>query len=289
MTAKLHFEPPTALEYFAALVADDRSLSTLEAAIAVALDDDPGLDMQAVLAEIDALGATLRRRLPEDAGALQRLRALNRYFFHELGFAGNVNDYYDPENSHIPSVLSRRRGIPITLAILYVELATHAGLPAVGVAFPGHFLVKLHVPQGEVVIDPFNGRSLSRGELDERLQPFRRRQGLLGDDEVPLGLFLQAASPREVIARLLRNLKEVFRASGELQRLLPVQERLVILLPEDGGERRDRGLLHAELGRTDLACADIEAYLAEHDRASDAASLRQRLRDWRRSPPPALH
>ncbi|MEO7243899.1 MAG: transglutaminase-like domain-containing protein, partial [Rubrivivax sp.] len=141
MTGKLHFEAPTALQYFAALVADDASLSTLEAAVAVAQDPEPGLDTQSVLAEVDALAATLCRRLPADAGALQRLRLLNLYFFSELGFAGNVNDYYDPGNSYLPAVLARRRGIPITLAIVYIELATQAGLQAVGVAFPGHFLV----------------------------------------------------------------------------------------------------------------------------------------------------
>jgi regulator of sirC expression with transglutaminase-like and TPR domain len=242
-----------------------------------------------VLAEVDALAATLRRRIPADAGALQRLRLLNRYFFHELGFAGNVNDYYDPANSYLPEVLRRRRGIPITLAIIYIELATQAGLRAAGVSFPGHFLVKLHMPQGEVVIDPFTGQSLSREQLEERLAPFRRRQGLAADDEVPLGLFLQAATPRDVLARLLRNLKEIYRSGGQWHRLLAVQERLVILLPDSGEERRDRGLAHAELGRPDLACADVEAYLHDRADAPDARDLRRQLRSWREAPPPALH
>lgn len=289
MTGKLHFEAPTALQYFAALVAEDASLSTLEAAIAVAQDADPQLDTQAVLAEVDALAAALRRRIPADAGALQRLRLLNRYFFAELGFAGNVNDYYDPANSYLPAVLARRRGIPITLAIVYIELATQAGLQAAGVSFPGHFLVKLHMPQGEVVIDPFSGQSLSREQLEERLLPFRRRHGLQGDDEVPLGLYLQAAPPRDVLARLLRNLKEIYRASGRLELLLAVQERLVILLPDSAEERRDRGMVHAELGRPDLACADVEAYLKAHGDAPDARALRRQLRGWRAEPAPPLH
>jgi regulator of sirC expression with transglutaminase-like and TPR domain len=276
------------LQYFATLVADDASLSVLEAAVAVAQDARPMLDTQAVLAEVDALAATLRKRLAADAGALQRLRLLNRYFFQELGFAGNVNDYYDPANSYLPDVLARRRGIPITLAILYIELATQAGMRAVGVSFPGHFLVKLHMPQGEVVVDPFTGQSLSRSQLDERLQPFRRRSGVL-DEDVPLGLYLQAAPPRDVIARLLRNLKEIHRSAGAWQLLLAVLERLVILLPEDWAERRDRGLVHSELGRLDLACADIEAYLAHCADASDAPALRRRVEDWRTVPPPALH
>jgi regulator of sirC expression with transglutaminase-like and TPR domain len=288
MTGKLHFTAPTALQYFASLVADDASLSQLEAAVAVAQDARPGLDTQAVLATVDALAARLRQRVPSDAGALHRLRLLNRYFFDELGFAGNVNDYYDPANSYLPDVLERRRGIPITLAILYIELATQIGLRAVGVSFPGHFLVKLHMPQGEVVVDPFSGQSLSREQLEERLLPFRDRTGPL-DEDVPLGLYLQAAAPRDVIARLLRNLKEIHRGGGQLQLLLAVQERLVILLPDDWDERRDRGLVQAELGRPDLACADVEDYLAHQRHAPDAPALRRRLREWRSVPPPALH
>jgi regulator of sirC expression with transglutaminase-like and TPR domain len=289
MPTPLSLAAPTALQYFAALVADDASLPLLEAAVAVAQDADPGLDTQAVLAEVDALAAVLRRRIPADAAALQRLRLLNRYFFQELGFAGNVNDYYDPANSYLPQVLARRRGIPITLAILYMELATQAGLQAVGVSFPGHFLVKLHLPQGEVVIDPFSGRSLSREELDERLAPFRRQRGLVGDDEAPLGLFLQAAPARDIVARLLRNLKLIHREAGDLPRLLAVLDRLVVLLPGDPHERRDRGLARAELGRHDLACDDLEAYLAQCPNEPDAPALRRRVSAWRREPGPPLH
>ncbi|MDH4050936.1 MAG: transglutaminase-like domain-containing protein [Rubrivivax sp.] len=289
MSGKLNFTAPTALQYFATLVADDASLSQLEAAVAVAQDVHPRLDTQSVLAEVDLLAATVRQRIPADAGALQRLRLLNRYFFHELGFSGNVNDYHDPANSYLPDVLARRRGIPISLAILYIELATQVGLRAVGVSFPGHFLVKLHMPQGEVVVDPFTGQSLSRDQLEERLQPFRRRAVLRDEEDVPLGLYLQAAPPRDVIARLLRNLKEIHRNAGDLQLLLAVQERLVILLPEDRNERRDRGLVQAELGRRDLACDDIADYLAHHADAADAPALRRHLRDWRAAPPPALH
>lgn len=288
MGSKLHFEAPTALAYFAALVADDATLPVLEAAAAVAQDADPALDTQAVLAEVDALAATLCRRIPADAGALHRLRMLNRYFFSELGFAGNINDYHDPCNSYLPQVLARRRGIPITLAIVYVELALQAGLHAVGVPFPGHFLVKLRMPQGEVVIDPFSGASLSRDELDERLLPYRQARAL-DLEELPLALFLQAAEPRATIARLLRNLKEIHRAQRDLARLLAVSERLVILLPDEPEEQRDRGLVHAELGRPDLAASDVEAYLSVRPGAGDTSALQRRLLAWRRATRPPLH
>jgi regulator of sirC expression with transglutaminase-like and TPR domain len=217
------------------------------------------------------------------------LRWLNRYFFHELGFAGNVNDYYDARNSYLNAVLETRRGIPITLSLLYVELATQIGLTARGVSFPGHFLVKLKMPRGEVVIDPFTGQSLSREELDELLVPYRKRQGLEGDFEVPLGLFLQAAPARDVLARMLRNLKEIHRSAEDWPRLLAVLERLVVLLPGDWEERRDRGLAHAAIGRIDRAADDLAAYLEHMPQAEDRSAIAERLRALRSAGRPRLH
>jgi regulator of sirC expression with transglutaminase-like and TPR domain len=286
----MKFQAVTPLQYFASLVGDDEGLALTEAAIAVAQDAHPRLDPQAVLAEIDELAARLKRRLAADAMPLQKLRLLNHYFFRELGFAGNVNDYYDPGNSYLHVVLATRRGIPITLALLYIELATQLGLNARGVSFPGHFLVKLRMPQGEVILDPFSGQSLSREALDERLAPYRREQGLEGDFEVPLGLFLQAASARQVLARLLRNLKEIHRAAGDWTRLLAVQQRLVILLPEAWEERRDRGFAYAELGQRMLALDDLSAYLEHRPDAEDVPAVRQCAAALREGgEPPMLH
>ena len=282
MASSLHFEAPTALDYFAALVAEDASFSVLEAAVAVAQDEEPELDVQGVLAEVDALAERLRRRIPPDAAPLQRLRLLNRYFFQELGFAGNVNNYYDRRNSLLPDVLQTRRGIPLTLALLYIEIATQLGLQAHGVSFPGHFLVKLHMPRGEVVIDPFSGRSLDREELEERLQPFRRQRGDAGEDEAPLGLYLQPAPPREMVARLLSNLKEIHRSARDWARLAAVQQRLVILLPQDWEERRDLAVTLARLGRHASAADELAVYLEHRPEAADAAALGRELAAWRR-------
>ena len=277
------FEAPTALEYFATLVADDASLSLTEAAAAIAQDEFPQLDTQAVLADIDSLAHKLKKRIPLDAVPVQRLRWLNRFFFQEMGFAGNVNDYYDPRNSYLHQVLETRRGIPITLSVLYIELATQIGLVARGVSFPGHFLVKLRMQtgqqHGEVVIDPFTGQSLSREELDELLAPYKRNRGLLGDFDAPLGLFLQAAPARDVVARMLRNLKEIHRSSEDWPRLLAVQQRLVVLLPQAWEERRDRGLTHAELGDDAAARQDLVAYLEHVADAADRAAIAERLAD----------
>lgn len=289
MPAPFSVGVPTALEYFAALVADDSTLALTEAAISLAHDEYPTLDTQAVLAEIDGLARTLERRIPRDAVPVQQLRLLNRYFFHDLGFAGNVNDYYAGDNSYPHEVLRTRRGIPISLAVIYIELASQIGLTARGVAFPGHFLVKVKMPQGEVVIDPFTGQSLSRDELDERLAPYKRRQGLLGEFDMPLGLFLQSATPREVLARMLRNLKEIHRSAEDWPRLLAVQRRLVVLLPREWDERRDRGLAQAELGIYDAAADDLDSYVKHSPQAEDRRAIAARAAELRALGRPSLH
>lgn len=277
MNDGVHLGVPSHLDYFATLVAEDQGFPLLEAAIAVGQDRDPQLDPQSVMVALDRLGARLARRIPADAVPLQRLRWLNRYFFDELAFGGNVNDYYAADNSYLHCVLDSRRGIPITLALLYIEMAHHAGLKARGISFPGHFLVKLRLPRGEVVIDPFTGQSLSREDLEERLGPYRRQRGLVGDFEVPLGLFLQEASPREFLGRLLRNLKEIHLSAEDWPELLKVQERLVRLMPQAWPELRDRGLAYAELGMDEAALADLHGYLEHCADAEDAAALRERM------------
>jgi regulator of sirC expression with transglutaminase-like and TPR domain len=289
MTGSLQLHAPTALEYFASLVADDASLSVAEAALAIAQDDFPALDCQSVLAEIDGLAARLKARIPGDAAPMQRLRLLNRFFFQELGFAGNVNDYYDARNSYLHFVLQSRRGIPISLAILYIEIAGQIGLHASGVSFPGHFLVKLRMPQGEVVIDPFTGQSMSRESLDALLVPYRRREGLAGNLPLSLTLFLQAATPREIIARVLRNLKEIHRTNEDWVRLYAVMQRLVILLPTAWEERRDRGLAAAQLGAVKTAVADLSSYLEHVPHAGDRFAINERLIELGFGDPSRLH
>jgi regulator of sirC expression with transglutaminase-like and TPR domain len=284
MAGSIDIAAPTPLDYFASLVADDASLSLIEAAASLAQDDYPELDVQGVLDELDELAARIKRRIPSDATEVHRIRLLNRYFFAELGFAGNLNHTRDPDNSFVHRVLQTRRGIPVSLAVLYIELAQSLGLDACGVSFPGHFLVKIRLRSarrlGEVIIDPVNGRSMSREDLDEVLQPYKRAQGLTGDFDAPLGLFLQSASARDILARMLGNLKQIHMESADGRRLLQVQHRLVILLPDAAHERRDRGVTLARLGDYRSARTDLEFYLCERPQAEDAPVLRSLLEGW---------
>ncbi|MES2832787.1 MAG: SirB1 family protein [Pseudomonadota bacterium] len=269
-----------ALDYFASLVGQDDSILLFEAALSLGQDSDPDLDLAAVQAEVDTLALTLRRRLPADASQVQKLRMLNQFFYQELGFCGNANDYYHPSNSYLHRVIDTRRGIPISLAMVYIELAYQIGLQVRGISFPGHFLMRLTVRSGDIILDPFNGSSLSREELEARLEPY------LPADSNPLELslasYLQPASAREILVRMLRNLKMIFFEQQVWARLLGVQERLMILLPKDSTERRDRGLAYAHLECPQAALQDIEQYLAERPDAVDADLLRAKLTDLRR-------
>ena len=279
----MHFEVPTPLAYFSSLVESDEHFPLLEAAAAVAQDEYPELDVQRVLGEVDQLLARLKRRLASDAPALQRLRTLNQFFFRDLSFGGNLNDYYDPDNSYLHAVLRTRRGIPITLAVIWLELAAGLGLQAKGVAFPGHFMLKVTLPKGQVIIDPFTGQSLSREELSQRLEPYRQRSGLVDDFEVPLALYLQAASPREIIARMLRNLKEIYMSQEDHARLIAVLDRLLVLQPDSWSDHRDRGLAWAEQGDAQRALPDLQAYLDHAEDALDLDVVSQRVAQLRRA------
>src|SRR3569833_130436 len=206
------------LEYFAALVQQDDSIPLFEAAVAIAQDAEPQLDLTAAQLALDIFAAKLQRRLPSDASHIQKLRLLNHFFYHELGFAGNINNYYDPDNSYLHRVITTRRGIPISLAVVYMELAEQIGLNVKGISFPGHFLMKLSVQSGDIVLDPITGASLSREELEERLEPYFEQQRYAG--AIPLAYYLHGAHPREILVRMLRNLKSLCLELLRWQRVL---------------------------------------------------------------------
>lgn len=269
--------PVTALTYFTSLVASDTDFPLLEAAAAIAQDEEPTLDIQAVLATCDALMVRLKRRLKRDAEPIQQLTALNQFFYQELGFSGNANNFYAPENSYLNEVFRTRRGIPISIAVIWLELARGLGLQADGVSFPGHFLVKVTLPEGLVVMDPLTGQSLGLERLSEQLLPFRNRTEDGEDADTPLGLYLQPATPRDILTRMLRNLKEIFSSQTDWPRLKCVLDRLIVLNPDALYERRDRGLACIEMGLNEQARDDLNVYVSQANSASDVDLIRSRL------------
>jgi regulator of sirC expression with transglutaminase-like and TPR domain len=269
--------PVTALTYFTSLVASDTDFPLLEAAAAIAQDEEPTLDIQAVLATCDALMVRLKRRLKRDAEPIQQLTALNQFFYQELGFSGNANNFYAPENSYLNEVFRTRLGIPISIAVIWLELARGLGLQADGVSFPGHFLVKVTLPEGLVVLDPLTGQSLGLERLSEQLLPFRNRTEDGEDSDTPLGLYLQPATPRDILTRMLRNLKEIFSSQTDWPRLKCVLDRLIVLNPDALYERRDRGLACIEMGLNEQARDDLNVYVSHANSASDVDLIRARL------------
>jgi regulator of sirC expression with transglutaminase-like and TPR domain len=254
-------------------------LPLTETAISLAQDAYPDLDLEAVLAELDELALRLKRRLPEAADMAEKIGALNRFFFRELGFAGNLNDYYDPDNSHLNVVLKRRRGIPISLAVLYLELGEQIGIPVRGVSFPGHFLLRVTLPEGDVMLDPTTGQSLSESQMVDMLEPYiSHTEQSVGN---ALRMLLQPATPREIVARMLRNLKAVYLQTERWQRLLGVQQRLVVLLPGSIEEVRDRGFAYARLDYLRPALEDLERYLDDRPDAEDATTVEFQLNELR--------
>jgi len=264
------------LQRFRDAVAPERvSINLCEAALLCAQDAYPDLDVAGALRQIDELGEALKRRLPPDFSTTHRLLALNNYLFKELGFSGDNKNYYDPRNSFLNDVLARKIGIPITLSILYIEIGERLGLKLRGVSFPGHFLVKIRVSGGELVLDPYdNGRSLSEEDLRERLARFTGEQAA---QDLPLEDLLESASPRQILARLLRNLKAIYLEAKDLDNALAVMNRLVVLLPDVPEERRDRGLVYAQLECPRAAADDLSQYARERPGAEDAEKVAAQL------------
>ncbi|SAL47602.1 transglutaminase [Caballeronia sordidicola] len=267
------------LDYFTSLVAEDDSLPLTEAALSLAQDAYPDLDLQGVLAEIDELVLRVRRRMPDDADIKQKVGVLNRFFFRELGFTSNLNDYYDPDNSHLNIVLKRRRGIPISLAVIYLEMSEQLGIPVRGVSFPQHFLLRVTTPEGDVMLDPTTGHSLSESAMVEMLEPYVQRVG--ESISSALRVLLQPATRREIIGRMLRNLKSIYLQTERWQRLLAVQQRLVILMPGSIEEVRDRGFAYARLDYLRPAMEDLRRYLDDRPDAEDATVVETELHELR--------
>jgi regulator of sirC expression with transglutaminase-like and TPR domain len=252
----------------------DTEINLPEAALLVASHRYPDLDVQHYLGELDTLGETLRRRIDPSASEPERIIALNQFLFDDLGFAPNADDYYDPRNSLLNEVLDRRVGIPITLSLVYMEVGKRIGLPLQGVCFPGHFLVKCKVSDGLAILDPYSGGiSLGIVDLQRRLREVR---GGEVSRAIIAGL-LVGSSNKEILLRVLRNLKAIYLRSHQLEHALAIMEWIVRAVPDQAVEVRDRGLVYQELDCFRAAIADFDVYLELDPGCTDADDIRQRL------------
>ncbi len=258
------------LDRFAELVSRDQ-FNLAEASLMLAQDVYPRIEISAYLERLDDIAAAIRGRLARDAFAEQKVLALNYYLFNDMRFSGNVEDYYDPRNSYLNEVIERRTGIPITLSILYLEVGRRIGLNLKGVSFPGHFLVKLDVRKGQLVLDPFTGgEAQSEAGLRQRLaKVLPSRQA----ESTSLDPYLEAVTPRDIVARVLRNLKSIYVQSGKLENALAVMQRMLLVVPESAEELRDRGLLYQQMEGFRPALSDLQNYLRRRPEAPDAVEV----------------
>ena len=257
----------------------EEAIDLAEAALLVATHAYPDLDVAHHLARIEELANTLESRIQPESGPSQRILALNEYLFAELGFAANEEDYFDPRNSCLNEVLERRVGIPITLSLLYMEVGGRIGLPLQGVSFPGHFLVKCALPEGTVVLDPYaGGISLGVADLQKRLRDMR-------GDEVSSAIvagMLDPAGKKDIILRLLRNLKAIYLRSQQFDRALPILDWIIATVADQPLELRDRGMIYQELECSRAALADFERYLELSPGCDDRDEIRSRVVELQR-------
>jgi regulator of sirC expression with transglutaminase-like and TPR domain len=253
----------------------DEDIPLVWAALVIARDEYPQLDVDNYVARIADLSERLKLHADGAQDAVHAVRALNRVLFDELGFQGNQQDYYDPRNSYLNEVVDRRLGIPISLAVLQIDMAQRIGLAMRGISFPGHFLVSLPVDGGLLVLDPYHkGRSIDAAELKQRAKPH------MGDTDIKdeqLSQLLAPASNRAILARMLRNLKALYAEREDWDRALRCTDRLLALESSSGSELRDRGLLYLRVGHVRAAREDLSRYLAANPRAEDAEQVREVL------------
>jgi regulator of sirC expression with transglutaminase-like and TPR domain len=262
----------TARRRLAALLAGPEPLPLLEATLQVAAEEHESMDVLAQMARVETIGAEAARRTAGLKNPFARLDAIRVFLFDELGFKGNVDHYDDPRNSYLDDVLERKLGIPLTLSILFIEVARRASFPAEGVGLPGHFIVRVEEQGRRLLIDPFHGgHIITIEDCKDLVVRTTGRASLFRKDS------LDATPPRAMLTRLLLNLKRIHLAQGDYLRALAVVERLLVIAAGDVKEIRDRGLLLAHLGQSGAAVQDLESYLALAPAAPDVESVRGRL------------
>jgi len=276
-----NLEVTSVTERFRALAdGPDEQIDLAEAALLIAKNANQDLDVGRYLARIDELAEALSARLPSASSDTERILALNRFLFEEQGFGPNLEDYYDLRNSFLNEVLERRVGIPISLSIVYMEVGRRIGLELRGVSFPGHFLVKCKLSEGTVILDPYGrGISLSLHDLQQRL---REARGGEVSRAIVAGM-LVAANKKDILARMLRNLKAIYLERRDHDRAFATMEWLIALSPSDVAQIRERGLLYLQLECFRAAQEDLQRYLTLAPDADDADEIRHRVLQLRQT------
>ncbi|MGH7801128.1 MAG: SirB1 family protein [Thermodesulfobacteriota bacterium] len=247
----------------------EEEIELAKAAFLFAKEEYPDLDIDVYLRKLDLMAEEIKSRVGHNTSPYFLITEINNYLFKEEGFRGNEDDYYDPKNSFLNDMLDRKTGIPITLSVLYMEIANRLGLPLLGVGFPGHFVVKYSGLGEEILIDPFNkGRILSFKDCKEILDR------IYGGRMQFQSEFLQPVTKKQILKRMLHNLKGIYLNSKNYIKALSIVDMILLIDPEAMDELRDRGLLYYNLECFTQALSDLEAYLRHATKAEDAELIR---------------
>ncbi len=265
---------PSRRAFAALLTLPDDAIDLAHAALLIAREEYPNLDVGRYLGRLDDMGESILSRMKGGEGGVSQIAHLNRLLFEEMGFRGNREEYNDPRNSFLNDVLDRRIGIPISLSTVYLEVGKRIGCPLAGVSFPGHFLVRYtgRETEEEILIDPFNrGQVLSETECRERLRDMYEGKLEFRPE------FLKRARTKEILERMLDNLKAIYQRQRDFHMALKVQQLLLCVSPDSPAEMRDRGLIYYHLACLAQAVDDLEAYLRAAPGAPDAPQIRERV------------
>lgn len=266
---------PTTFEQLAKLPEERIDVAT--GAALIARDAYARLDLDRLSARFDEMAAPLNARGVASRSPEEQVQLVSSHLYEDLGFRGNEQDYYDPKNSLLPDVLDRRLGIPITLALVYCEVARRAGVRARGVSFPGHFLVRVDAVGREdapIAVDPFfGGRRLDEPALQKLLERAAPAQKLVVAEH------LAPASSKTMLVRMLINLKWIYATRGDFARALLALDRIICLTPDSVPALRERGLLAVRLGAVEAARADLTRLLELVPQAPDASTIRKQLEE----------
>jgi regulator of sirC expression with transglutaminase-like and TPR domain len=263
--------PSLAFEHFRQSI-DQAPIDLARATFTIAAAEYPELDIDAQLRRIDDIAAAIADRLPASRYPMKVITTINDYLFTDLGYSGNQTDYYDPRNSYLNDILDRRTGIPISLCVLYLEIAKRLNFPMVGIGMPGHFIIRPTIDDMDIYVDPFHkGEILFTADCQTRLSQVYGRPVELKPE------MLAPVSTTQILYRMLTNLKMVYLRHEQFERALAMVDRLLLLNPGNIHEIRDRGLILYELARWDEAAIDLEAYLAHSPMDTDSRTIGQLL------------
>ena len=265
-------------QFIAATQIEDSLIELDRAALLIAAEEYPSLEVEEYLSRLNELAENSQRRMTDDelSDSLLRAEILAHHLFGEGHFVGNSKDYYDARNSFFNEVIDRGRGIPIALSVLFIEVARRLGIQLYGVGLPGHFLVKYSDTANEVFFDPFNGgKILTENDCREKVEEMYQGRVLFHPS------FLQAFTKKQILSRMLQNLKGVYFNTGELNKAFEVIERLILLNPDAMEEIRDRGLVNFARKKYGLARPDLEAYLQALPNAQDQEQVQKALNELR--------